>query len=97
MTALSIRVYHFAHEMNVPTDVVLREGRRLGFDVRHGLSTLTPEEQAARREALRGLPPEEPPLGIPSKLLPRGPGPGAAYQQLPPAEDDPSAAPDGGM
>ena len=63
---MSIRVYILAREINQPAEVVLSVAQRLGFDVKNQVSLVTPAEYAAIEQALRGLPPEEPPLGIPA-------------------------------
>ena len=51
----------------------------MGFDVINQLSTLTGAQRVAIEEYLRKLPPEEPPLGAPSKLFPHGPNSGLAH------------------
>ncbi len=87
MDSSAIRVYRLAREVDLPSGVVLEVAPRLGLDVRNMLSTLSPAQRAAIEPVLRRLPPGEPPLGVPSKLRPRGPGPGAAHQALSPPRE----------
>jgi hypothetical protein len=75
-----IRVYALARELGMPFQVVIEVARRLGYRASNPLSRLGPEQRAAVEKLLRRFPPEEPPPGMPSRLRPRGPGPGAAYQ-----------------
>jgi hypothetical protein len=90
MDSSAIRVYSLARDLDQPSHAVLELARRMGFDVKNVLSSLSPAQRAALEEALGRLPPDEPPLGVPSKLRPRGPGPGIAHQELraPPSEED---------
>ena len=88
MTADSIRIYILAKQQNTDIEVLVREAQRLGLDISNALSTVTREQSAMIIDSLRRKPPEAPPLGICSNLLPRGPRPGAAHQQLLPPEDE---------
>jgi hypothetical protein len=83
-----MRLYTLAYQLDVPTEAVFAAARRLGIDVRNSLSSISTEQQAAIEKVLGDRPPEEPPLGVNSKLRPRGPGPGSAAQRLPLPEDD---------
>ncbi|HKB35106.1 MAG TPA: hypothetical protein VKD72_01545 [Gemmataceae bacterium] len=87
MTVQGIRVYVLARERCVPPKTVLEVARRLGFDVRNQLSTLEPQQRAAVEKSLDDLPPDEL-TGMPSRLRPRGPGPGAAHQELSPPHEE---------
>jgi hypothetical protein len=88
MTTVQMRVYVLARELDQPTGVVLSTARRLGFDVKNSLSSLTAEQQRAVEKVLKRWPPNDPSLGVTSKLRPRGPQPKAASQRLmPPSED----------
>jgi len=73
MTKIQMRFYVLARELDLATEVVLRTAQRPGFNVKNGLSSLSPEHQAAIEKSLKSRPPDEPPLeppfGVPSKLL----------------------------
>jgi hypothetical protein len=88
MMASGIRVYRLARELDLPPAVVLDRARRLGFGTPNQLSTLDPLQRAAVEEDLRRFPPGDPPAGVTSKLRPRGPDPGTASHDEPPAASD---------
>jgi len=83
-----IRTYVLAKELNLPSELIVRAAHHLGFDI-SALGSVTPDQRAAIVAALRQSPPDEPPLGIHSKVLPRGPQPGSARHQAPPPNDQP--------
>ena len=83
----AIRVYVLARERRVLPVTVLEVAHRLGYDVRNQLCTLDPQQRAAVEKSLDESPPDDL-TGVPSRLPPRGPGPGAAHQELsPPSEE----------
>lgn len=87
MTTVQMRVYILARELDFPSAVVLRTAQRLGYDV-NSLSSLSAEQQTAIEKLLKSRPPDDPLLGVASKLRPRDPRPIEGAQRLTPPKED---------
>jgi hypothetical protein len=83
----AIRVYMLARKRRVLPKTVLEVASRLGYSCCSALSKLDPQQRAAVEKSLDELPPDDL-TGVPSRLRPQGPGPGAAHQELSPPREE---------